>query len=54
MAAYRAVRDHWALHDCYRAPGPIQFNKHELADAGTITLALEINQGNAVLLAATD
>jgi pyrophosphate--fructose-6-phosphate 1-phosphotransferase len=51
MAAYRALRDHWALHDCFRSPGPMQFKKHEWADVGTLTLALEINNGNAVLLA---
>lgn len=24
MRGYRSVRDYWALHDCYRSPGPIQ------------------------------
>lgn len=52
MAAYRAVRDTWALEDCFRAPGPIQFKGYQYADVGTITLALEINQGDPILLRA--
>ena len=24
MRAFRSLRDHWAIHDCYRSPGPIQ------------------------------
>ena len=24
---FKAMREHWQLHDCYRAPGPIQFEK---------------------------
>jgi pyrophosphate--fructose-6-phosphate 1-phosphotransferase len=51
LAALRACRDAWALNDCFRSPGPIQFRAHEFADVGTITLALEINGGDAVLLA---
>lgn len=50
MAAYRQCRDHWALHDCFRAPGPTQFQGHSFADAGSITLALEINGGEAIKL----
>ena len=50
MSAYRALRDHWALHDCYRSPGPIQFNGHKFADIGTITLAMEIHGGEPILL----
>jgi pyrophosphate--fructose-6-phosphate 1-phosphotransferase len=23
--SYQAVRDQWALYDCYNSPGPIQF-----------------------------
>ena len=50
MQAYRWIRDHWSIHDCYRSPGPIQFRGHEWADVGSITLALEINQGEPILL----
>ena len=50
MAAFKVLRDHWALHDCYRSPGPMQFKGHEWADVGTITLALEINGGEPILL----
>ena len=50
MMAYRTLRDHWALHDCYRSPGPIQFKGHQWADVGTITLALEVNGGEPIML----
>jgi pyrophosphate--fructose-6-phosphate 1-phosphotransferase len=50
MVAYKALRDHWALHDCFRSPGPIQFKGHEWADVGSITLALEINNGDPIML----
>jgi pyrophosphate--fructose-6-phosphate 1-phosphotransferase len=50
MAAYNALREHWALHDCFRSPGPIQFKGHQWADVGSITLALEINNGDPIML----
>lgn len=52
MAAYKALRDHWAMHDCYRSPGPIQFKGHQWADIGSITLALEVNGGEPIMLKA--
>jgi len=53
MKAYRAVRDHWAMHDCFRSPGPIQFEGgYQYADVGSLTLALEINGGDPVVLRA--
>eukprot|EP00887_Chlorella_sp_A99_P005505 scaffold1.g5505.t1 len=50
MRGYRSVRDHWALHDCYRSPGPIQFHEPEHADVATFTLALELNDGAEILI----
>lgn len=50
MTAYKALREHWALHDCFRSPGPIQFKGHQWADIGSITLALEINNGDPIML----
>ena len=50
MRAYRALRSHWAIHDCFRSPGPVQFSGHAWADIGTITLALEINGGDPIML----
>ncbi len=50
MKAFEAVRDSWKMNDCYRSPGPIQFKGHEWADAATITLSLELNGGNPILL----
>jgi pyrophosphate--fructose-6-phosphate 1-phosphotransferase len=39
---FAANRENWALNDEYRFPGPIQyFGPSEVADASTITLALE-------------
>lgn len=50
MMAYRGMRTVWAQSDAYRAPGPIQFKGHDFADVATITLALELNNGNPILL----
>lgn len=50
MRAYRALRDHWAMYDCYRSPGPVQFSGHRWANVGCITLALERNGGDPILL----
>lgn len=51
--AYASVRDHWAVYDCFRSPGPIQFKGHEFADAASITLALEINNGEPTFVSPT-
>lgn len=48
FTALQDVRDTWALQDCYRAPGPIQFEGGELADAANLTLALEVNEGKHI------
>ncbi|KAI3428271.1 hypothetical protein D9Q98_006650 [Chlorella vulgaris] len=52
MAAFAARRAAWAAGDCFRAPGPLQFQPHCVADAATITLALELNRGQSMLLTA--
>jgi diphosphate-dependent phosphofructokinase len=53
MNALRALRDHWAANDCFRSPGPVQFRGHAWADVGTITLALEVNGGDPIMLTPT-
>lgn len=52
MCALKSLRDHWSINDCYRSPGPIQFRGHDWADVGSITLALEVNNGEPILLTA--
>jgi pyrophosphate--fructose-6-phosphate 1-phosphotransferase len=46
LAARRAT---WALHDCFRSPGPIQFSGVGGSQANT-TLALELNGGVPVCI----
>lgn len=48
FTAYAAKREEWGLHDCYRSPGPIQF-QGGLANEATLTLAAEINRGHPIL-----
>lgn len=50
MQTYVSLRDEWARTDRYRSPGPMQFRGHQWAEVGTMTLALEINNGEPVLL----
>ncbi|KAL6774582.1 hypothetical protein ACKKBG_A25560 [Auxenochlorella protothecoides x Auxenochlorella symbiontica] len=50
--AFAAVRRKWGLTDCFRSPGPIQFSGTQYADVATMTLGLEINDGDPVLLLA--
>ncbi|KAK9839495.1 hypothetical protein WJX81_005636 [Elliptochloris bilobata] len=42
---FAAARERWALEDCYRSPGPIQFGGGGEAYMATLTLALERNNG---------
>ncbi|KAK9817886.1 hypothetical protein WJX72_003737 [[Myrmecia] bisecta] len=45
--AFKQQRDKWAIVDCYRSPGPIQFSDTG-AYCATQTLALEINNGKPI------
>lgn len=45
--AYERTRAEWAVDDCYRSPGPIQF-AGKWANIGTITLSHEINDGENI------
>jgi pyrophosphate--fructose-6-phosphate 1-phosphotransferase len=50
---YAAVRERWARCDAFRSPGPMQFKGHYMADGATITLALEVNKGQPILVSPT-
>ncbi|KAI7839314.1 hypothetical protein COHA_007012 [Chlorella ohadii] len=49
FTSYTSMRAIWAIQDWCRSPGPIQF-KGPSADLATITLALEVNEGQPCLL----
>eukprot|EP00884_Botryococcus_braunii_P012505 jgi/Botrbrau1/21255/Bobra.39_2s0048.1 len=46
---YKENRDYWALNDCFRAPGPIQFTG-PASGLATLTLSLERNGGRSIAL----
>lgn len=48
--ALASARDAWALGDCYRGPGPVQYAGSQYADVATMTLGLEMNGGQPVML----
>lgn len=50
FGALAAARDAWALGDCYRSPGPVQYAGSEYANVASMTLGLEVNGGRPVLL----
>ncbi|GAB4813047.1 hypothetical protein N2152v2_000093 [Parachlorella kessleri] len=50
MQTFRELRGTWALHDCYRSPGPIQFQGTMAAEMATMTLSLEINKGEPIVV----
>jgi pyrophosphate--fructose-6-phosphate 1-phosphotransferase len=47
---FEANRQNWALNDCFRCPGPIQFSGTGSSFAANMTLALEINNGNPIYI----
>ncbi|KAL4443799.1 hypothetical protein ABPG75_011536 [Micractinium tetrahymenae] len=49
MTSYTSMRAIWAIQDWCRSPGPIQFHGHT-ADMASITLALEVNEGQPCLV----
>ncbi|KAL4443800.1 hypothetical protein ABPG75_011537 [Micractinium tetrahymenae] len=53
MRAFSASRATWAAGDCFRVPGPIQYQGH-CADTTTLTLELELNEGKAISLAGAE
>lgn len=51
FSAFASARAQWAITDCYRSPGPIQFEGGSpLADIASFTLALEINEGDPIYI----
>ena len=46
--AFEAMKAEWAVKDCYRSPGPIQF-QGKWANTSTITLAHEVNDGELIM-----
>lgn len=49
FVAFTKVRQLWALEDCYRSPGPIQFGGGAgITTQATMTLALEVNDGEPI------
>jgi len=45
--AYERMKAEWAVKDCYRSPGPIQFSG-KWSNNSTITLAHEVNNGEII------
>ncbi|GAB4824078.1 hypothetical protein N2152v2_011124 [Parachlorella kessleri] len=50
MRTFRSLRGRWMLQDCYRCPGPIQFQESASADLDNMTLAVELNGGDPICL----
>lgn len=48
FVAFTKVRQLWALEDCYRGPGPIQFGSDGVSTQANMTLALEVNGGEPI------
>ena len=46
--AYEAMKLTWAMEDCYRSPGPIQF-QGKWSNLASMTLAHEINRGERIM-----